>query len=118
MATGFGSRTPSSRVRAAQLALAQLVRRVAPSGFAAMRARPGLTAQVDQHAAAVRDTLTVDGRISPVGLAAYAAGVYETAAQHGWQLPAGAGRMDWSTPAWPLLRLLAVCTLADPTGAP
>jgi hypothetical protein len=96
------------------LALAQLRQRIATSGVTAMRADAALLADVDQHAAAVRDALTeVSGRVSAVGLAAYADGVADTAAGNGWQLPADPDGLEWSAPAWPLVRLLAVCVVAE-----
>jgi hypothetical protein len=96
------------------LALAQLRERIVAGGLSAMRADPALLADVDQHAAAVRDALTeVSGRVSAVGLAAYADGVADTAASNGWQLPADLDGQEWSTPSWPLVRLLAVCVVAE-----
>jgi hypothetical protein len=98
----------------AQFALTQLRRRIATGGVSAMRADPALLAQVDQHAAAVRDALTeVSGRVTAVGLAAYADGVMDTAACDGWQLPTDADGLEWCAPSWPLVRLLAVCLVAD-----
>ncbi len=119
MSAVFSSLDPHGGVPAARLVLAQLAQCLAETGFAATRACPGLLAAVDQHAAAVRDTLAEEagGGAAPIGavaLAAYAAGVCDTAARHGWQLPTGTGTGDWSAPAWPLLRLLAVCALAGP----
>lgn len=80
----------------------------------AMRDHPALLADVDQHAAAVRDALTeASGRVSAVGLAAYADGVADTAASNGWYLPADPDGVEWSAPSWPLVRLLAVCVVAE-----
>jgi hypothetical protein len=64
---------------------------------------------VDQHAASVRDAL--GGRIRPEDLAAYADGVSDIAASHGWILDEALAE-GWTTASWPLLRLLAVCVLA------
>jgi hypothetical protein len=114
MSTAFGNLRPDAALWAAQLALSQLARRVATSGSVALQDCPALLADVDQHAAAVRDALTeISGRISAVGLAAYADGVCDSAARHGWQLPAEDEVLDWSAPAWPLVRLLSVCVLAE-----
>ncbi len=118
MSGGYGNLRDDPGVWAAQLALSQLARRVATTGLVAMRARPALLARVDQHAAATRDALTdVSGRVGAVGLAAYADGVCDTAALRGWQVPASVEYADWSDPAWPLVRLLAVCVLADSVAA-
>jgi hypothetical protein len=114
MSAGFPPVRPDAAVWAAQLALAHLADRVAGSGYGAMRDCPALLADVDQHAAAVRDALVrVSGRVSAVGLAGYADGLSDTAARHGWQLPTASHRLDWSAPAWHLVRLLAVCALAE-----
>ena len=114
MSAAFGNLRRDAGAWAAQLALAQLWRRIASSGQEAMRMCPALTADVDQHAAAVREALTgVSGRISAVGLAAYADGVADAAARAGWQLPDSSEGYDWSAPPWPLVRLLAVCVVAE-----
>ncbi|MBO4209985.1 DUF6401 family natural product biosynthesis protein [Micromonospora echinofusca] len=93
--------------------LASLLSSVGTAGLAAAAATPGLLAAVDQHAAAVRDSL--DGDVWPVtrvGLAGYAEGVRDAAREHGWQPPAVP--VDWSAvDDWVLLRLLAVCLLAE-----
>ncbi|MCW2638146.1 MAG: hypothetical protein JWP76_452 [Dactylosporangium sp.] len=114
MSATFGNLRPDAGLWGAQLALAQLRERIVAGGLSAMRADPALLADVDQHAAAVRDALTeVSGRVSAVGLAAYADGVADTAASNGWQLPADLDGQEWSTPSWPLVRLLAVCVVAE-----
>jgi hypothetical protein len=110
--------TPAYPVRlaAARAALADLAHRLGRPGLTAAATLPGLLAAVDQHAAALRDLLT-DGRRSPgpIGLAGYVEGVRDTAAALGWQPPAG-HTVDWSRPHWLLVRLLAVCQLAEAAG--
>nr|WP_240940436.1 DUF6401 family natural product biosynthesis protein [Planosporangium flavigriseum] len=94
--------------------MAQLRGQVGASGLSAMRADPALLAQVDQHVAAVRDALIeAGGRVSAVGLAAYADGVLDTAASHGWQMPSDLDGLEWSAACWVLVRLLAVCVVAE-----
>ncbi|ROS41920.1 hypothetical protein EDD35_4293 [Amycolatopsis thermoflava] len=89
---------------------------------AAVATAPGLTAVVDQHAAAVRDILAagVEGSAAVAGvvlLAGYARGLLDHAREAGWRLtvPQGpeSGPMDWLT-----FRLLAVCTLANSMDDP
>ncbi|SCG62022.1 hypothetical protein GA0070609_3765 [Micromonospora echinaurantiaca] len=116
-------RVPSNRVAAravvdsAWSTLAALTAAVGADGLAAAAARPGLLALVDQHAAAVRDSLAGDRRpLSAAALAGYAEGVRSAALEHGWQPPAGP--VDWSDPDWPLTRLLAVCALFRTLGTP
>ncbi|MFC4144918.1 DUF6401 family natural product biosynthesis protein [Micromonospora mangrovi] len=99
-----------SAAGSARSALAVLTASVGTAGLAAAAARPGLLAMVDQHAAAVRDSLGGDRRpLTVAALAGYAEGVRSAALEHGWQPPAD---LDWSEPDWLRLRLLAVCALA------
>ncbi|MCO1599278.1 DUF6401 family natural product biosynthesis protein [Micromonospora sp. RHAY321] len=98
-------------VESAQSTLAALTVSVGTVGLAAAAARPGLLALVDQHAAAVRDSLDGDRRpLTAATLAGYAEGVRAAALEHGWAPPSGP--VDWSEPDWLLTRLLAVCALA------
>lgn len=95
----------------ARSTLAVLAAWVGTAGLAEAAARPGLLALVDQHAAAVRDSLDGDRRpLTAAALAGYAEGVRVAALEHGWQPPAGP--VDWTTPDWLLTRLLAICALA------
>ncbi|MFF5173058.1 DUF6401 family natural product biosynthesis protein [Micromonospora sp. NPDC000089] len=103
-----GARTAAS---AARSALALLTATVGAPGLAAARVRPGLLALVDQHAAAVRDSLAGDRRpLTPAALAGYAEGLRAAAGEHG--LLPSADPADWQQPDWLLTRLLAVCALA------
>ena len=96
----------------ARMALAQWSERLGAAGADAMRAIPGLTAQVDQHLAQIRRTLgDAEGRVHPVTLAAYADGVADTAAGKGWSATETADA-GWSRASWPSVHLLAVCVLA------
>ncbi|KWV31927.1 DUF6401 family natural product biosynthesis protein [Micromonospora rifamycinica] len=97
-------------VSAARSRLALLTASVGAPGLAAAAARPGLLALVDQHAAAVRDSLDGDRRpLTVAALAGYAEGIHDTARAHGL-LPVGAA--DFTAPDWALTRLVAVCLLA------
>ncbi|MFC0005411.1 DUF6401 family natural product biosynthesis protein [Micromonospora siamensis] len=102
--------TTGTAVASARSTLALLTASVGTAGMAAAAARPGLLASVDQHAAAVRDSLDGDRRpLTPAALAGYAEGVRSAARQHGWWPPADADW--WAEPDWTLTRLLAVCAL-------
>jgi hypothetical protein len=73
---------------------------------------PGLTAAVDQHAAAVRDILAVGVQGSAAGvvlLAGYARGLLDGAREQGWY---PRRQTDWARADWITTRLLAVCALA------
>lgn len=95
----------------ARSSLASLMDLVGSGGLSAAAANPGLLALVDQHAAAVRDSLYGDLReLSTVTLAGYAEGVRAAATEHGWCPPLET--VNWSTDDWVSLRLLAVCALA------
>ncbi|MGN9767073.1 DUF6401 family natural product biosynthesis protein [Micromonospora sp. SD12] len=116
-------RVPFTRVEArsaassARSTLALLSASVGAEGLAAAAARPGLLALVDQHAAAVRESLDGDRRpLSAAALAGYAEGVRAAALEHGWEPPVAP--VDWSAPDWLLTRLLAVCALTRSLGTP
>ena len=70
---------------------------------------PDLLAAVDQHAAAVRDILTLGGsRVGVIELAGYARGIQDAATDLGWRTP---DEDSW-TSDWVVQRLIAVCLLA------
>ncbi|MFI5615619.1 DUF6401 family natural product biosynthesis protein [Amycolatopsis sp. NPDC051903] len=114
--------------------LADLADQLGVAGMAAMAAVPALAAEVDQHAAAVRDILVVgvEGSASvaaAVLLASYARGLIEQVEQdagRAWSPAVDAA--GWAAASWLQLRLLAVCQLArghrsgpltdDQTGLP
>jgi hypothetical protein len=79
---------------------------VGAAGLAAAAALPGLGAAVDQHSAAVRDSVTV--------------GLESSAAVAGLVLLAGYGgapdRQGWARADWITVRLVAVCALAREHG--
>ena len=101
--------------------LDDLMARVGVDGLSAALAHPGLLAQVDQHAAAVREALRAAGRAADgAGLAAYGRSIVAAAERMGRPVPA-AGAAYASTPAWlaaewHLLRLVAVCLIAESAG--
>jgi hypothetical protein len=107
----FSGAAARAALRSAHASIAELNAAVGATGLAAAADAPGLLAAIDQHAAAIRDSLCADERpLTAIVLAAYAEGVRDAAFRHGWEPPAGA--VDWTTPDWVLYRLLAVCALA------
>jgi len=117
MAGIFSDMVAAARRSAAESALSGLMTWLGSAGAAAAAAIPGLLAELDQHRAAVIDALCVDGRpLGPIGLAGYAAGVQDAAVTDGWQLPAPGADLDWSRAQWPVVRLVAVCSLARESG--
>lgn len=113
----FSGAAARAATRSAHASLGSLMDSVGRSGLDAADRRPGLLASVDQHAAAVRDSLRFDVRpVTAVLLAAYAEGVRDAAFKHGWRAPQAP--IDWSANDWVLHRLLAVCSLAGALPAP
>lgn len=95
------------------------------AGLVAAAAVPGLAAVVDQHAAAVRDILTVGvpagaAVAGSVLLAGYAQGVLDHVREKGQQLRVPADTAGWTRADWISMRLVAVCALARDlrTGRP
>jgi len=85
-------------------------------GLAAAAQSAGLTAALDQHAAAVRDALGDPASgLSAVALAGYASGVRDALVEVDWYLPP-VSEVDWSSASWPTVRLVAVCHLAREHG--
>jgi hypothetical protein len=98
---------------AARAYLDRLMALAGVDGLVAALALPGLLADVDQHAAAVRESLASAGRaVSALSLAGYARSVLAVHERHGRPLPDPA-TIDWSAPEWTVLRLVAVCALAE-----
>lgn len=90
--------------------LALLMREVGHFGLSEMRSVPGLTAEVDQHAAAVRAAIESDGaRLTRRALAQYAMGFLDGVQERGWF--SDSRGYDWET-----LRLVAICWLAREAG--
>lgn len=91
------------------------------AGLLAAATAPGLAAVVDQHAAAVRDILTVgvESGAAVAGivlLAGYAQGVQDHVRERGLQLAVPADTAGWLEASWYHVRLLAVCALARNTA--
>jgi len=105
--------THSARVLTAHAVLDQLMARVGVDGLVAAMRTPGLLAAVDQHAAVIRETLRAAGHdLDVVSLAGYARSVLAVLNRCGQALP-DPETMDWTRAGGCLLRLVAVCMLAD-----
>jgi hypothetical protein len=102
------------RHRAATSLLTGLMSHLGEAGLGVAGRSAGLLADLDQHAASVRDALG-DPQDGPnaVSLAGYATGVRDALVDADWDLP---DEIDWSAPQWPTVRLLAVCSLARTNG--
>ena len=101
--------------------LDEMMARVGVDGLAAALGDAGLLAQVDQHAAAVRDALHHAGReIDADGLAAYAKSIAAAAERMGRPVPqpghAYVSGPAWLAAEWHLMRLVAVCMIAESAG--
>ncbi|MBU2671017.1 hypothetical protein KOI35_46725 [Actinoplanes bogorensis] len=98
--------------------LDEMMARVGVDGLVAALADPGLLALVDQHAAAVRDALESAGRDADAeGLAGYARSIVAGARRMSRVLPepgfAPVSPAEWKAADWHLLRLVAVCAIAE-----
>ncbi|MBB6379709.1 hypothetical protein BKA01_006984 [Pseudonocardia eucalypti] len=95
--------------------LNRLHHEVGAAGLTAAAAVPGLSAVLDQHAAAVRDATTLGLEAAAVAgvvlLASYGHAVLTHAREHGWQ-PPHPHPSRWRAADWTSLRLTAVCALA------
>jgi len=105
--------SPAEQVRAARAVLTALDDRLGSAGLAAASVLPGLSAAIDQHAAAIRDALS-DGIRAPglVALAGYVEGIRDQGLALDWRIPA-AHNVHWPNAEWPVVRLLAVSALAQ-----
>jgi hypothetical protein len=106
---------------AARAVLDEMMARVGVDGLVAAHADPGLLAQVDQHAAAVREALAHAGRSADAeGLASYAKSIAAAAERMGRPVPQPGGAYvsgsAWLAAEWHLLRLVAVCMIAESSG--
>ena len=107
--------SPSDSARAL---LDEMMARVGVDGLAAALGDAGLLAQVDQHAAAVRDALHHAGREADAeGLASYARSIVAAADRMGRPVPqpgqAYVSGTAWLAAEWHLMRLVAVCMIAE-----
>ena len=105
----------------ARALLDEMMARVGVDGLAAALGDAGLLAQVDQHAAAVRDALHHAGREADAeGLAAYARSIVAAARRMGRPVPepgrAYVSGTAWLAAEWHLMRLVAVCMIAESAG--
>ncbi|GGJ80302.1 hypothetical protein GCM10010123_07820 [Pilimelia anulata] len=102
-------------------ALDDLMARVGVDGLTHALADPAGLARLDQHAADVREAVHDAGRrLGPEALASYAASVTAAAQRMGLFLPepgeAAPAHLDWARAPWHLLRLTAVCAIAEEAG--
>lgn len=108
--------THSARVFTAHAVLDQLMATVGVDGLVAALRNPGLQAAVDQHAAAVRESIRSSDRpVGLVSLAGYARSVLALINRHGYSLPEP-DAIDWSNANGHVLRLVAICALAEGVG--
>jgi hypothetical protein len=87
------------------------------AGLLAAATIPGLTAVIDQHAAAVRDILEAGAEsgaavAGTVLLAGYAQGMLDHVRDRGGQLRVPTEAAGWAHADWVSMRLVAVCALA------
>jgi hypothetical protein len=108
--------TDSTCAITARTQLDDLMARVGVDGLVAAMSHPGMLAAVDQHAAAVRESLRAAGKpVDAVSLAGYARSILALLDRCGHELPEP-DRIDWARAGAPVLRLVAICGLADAVG--
>jgi hypothetical protein len=117
----FAPISAAPAVDPARALLDEMMARVGVDGLAAALGDAGLLAQVDQHAAAVRDALHHAGReVGAEGLAAYARSIVAAAHRMGRPVPepghAYVSGTAWLAAEWHLMRLVAVCMIAESAG--
>jgi hypothetical protein len=117
----FAPISTATAVCPARALLDEMMARVGVDGLAAALGDSGLLAQVDQHAAAVRDALEKAGRaVDSEGLAAYAKSIEAAAKRMGRPVPepghAYLSGTAWLSAEWHLMRLVAVCMIAESAG--
>ncbi|RSM45070.1 hypothetical protein DMB66_51520 [Actinoplanes sp. ATCC 53533] len=117
----FAPVSTAAVVDPARALLDEMMARVGVDGLAAALGDAGLLAQVDQHAAAVRDALRDAGRtVDAEGLAAYAKSIAAAADRMGRPVPqpghAYVSGIAWLAAEWHLMRLVAVCMIAESAG--
>lgn len=115
------SADPTAPADPARELLDDMMARVGVDGLAAALGDVGLLAQIDQHAAAVREALHRAGReVDAGGLAAYARSIVAAADRMGRPVPAPGGAYvsgtAWQAAEWHLVRLVAVCQIAESAG--
>jgi hypothetical protein len=119
--TNFAAITAASAAATAcpaRTLLDEMMARVGVDGLVAAHTDAGLLAQLDQHAAAVREALHSAGReMNAEGLAAYAKSIAAAAIRMNRPLPEpGHAPMTgtaWLTAEWHLMRLVAICLIAE-----
>ena len=108
--------THSARLLTAHAVLDQLMATVGVDGLVAAMRNPGLMAAVDQHAAAVRESIRNSDRgVDLVSLAGYARSVLALLNRHGHSVPEP-DAIDWDRANAHVLRLVAICLLAEDAG--
>jgi hypothetical protein len=97
--------------------LDHLMARVGVDGLVAALRCPELMTLVTLHVAEVRACVALDAiGVEPVGLADYAAVILADGLRTGRLLPTDPGEVDWRQAEWYMLRLVAVCAVADESG--
>lgn len=112
--------TPASQLRAvsATAILDDLMARLGVDGLTYALGHTGFLAEIDQHAADIREAIRrADLRFDADSLVSYARSILATVERMGLRMPepgeAVAPALEWTRAPWHLLRLLAVCAIAE-----
>src|SRR4029453_7060484 len=100
MTSEFGVTTNPAPTSAPEAVLDDIMPTGGGEGLVAAMGQPGLMAAVDQHAAAIRDSLAASGLpLAAAPLAGYASSVAAAATRMGRELPEPA-LVDWTKASW------------------
>ena len=116
MSSDFFAITAPATSERAFAVLDDLMARVGVDGLTAAYANPALLAAVDQHGAAIREAVRRSGRaLEAESLAGYATSIAAAVLRMGRELPepGEAAEFEWANAEWHIIRLVAVCAIAD-----
>ncbi len=117
MTSTFDATARPENLTDARTSLDELMAWVGVDGLVAALRTPGLLAEIDQHTTAVRAAIAGAGcPLDALSLSRYARSIMAAAARSGQVLPEGSDA-DWTRAGWYLVRLVAVCAVADEVGA-
>jgi hypothetical protein len=116
MTSDFFAITAPATTERAFAVLDDLMARVGVDGLTAAIANPGVLAAVDQHGAEIREAVRRSGRpLEAESLAGYATSIAAAVVRMGRELPepGEVAEYQWATAEWHLMRLVAVCAIAE-----
>jgi len=121
MTSTFDATARPETLTDARTSLDELMAWVGVDGLVAALRTPGLLAEIDQHTTAVRAAIAAAGcPLDALSLSRYARSIVAAAARMGHPLPEPSvegTETEWARAGWHLVRLVAVCAVADEVDA-